>query len=63
VSRPEPGLMTFVDGHPVELLHLVSREERGETWMVKPLFVAPAPVRQQFIRKGEALRPLHTKQA
>lgn len=59
--KPEPGLMCFHDGRPVELIALVSRDRAGETWLCKPLFVADQPNRLEVFRAGDRLTKLHTQ--
>jgi hypothetical protein len=59
--RPSPGLMAFHDGVPVEFLHIIRDEPAGELWLVKPIFVAGKPNREQLFRPGDRLTPIHSQ--
>jgi hypothetical protein len=59
--RPTPDLMAFHDGTPVEFLHLIRRVEGGESWLVRPLFVADPVNTTRLFREGDRLTPLHTR--
>jgi hypothetical protein len=64
MTRPAAGLQTFVAGRPVELLYRIEANRAdGETWRVRPLFVAGEPDRDEFIRTSDALHPIHTNHA
>ena len=60
MTRPSAGLQTFHHGRPVELLYLVAADREGETWRVRPIFVADVTERDELFRAGDALKPLHS---
>jgi hypothetical protein len=61
MTPPAAGLQTFHLGRPIELLYRIEANRAdGETWRVRPLFVAGEPDRDEFIRHGAALHPIHT---
>lgn len=56
---PRAGLETFIDGRPVRLLYRISENAtEGQLWRVRPIFVT-GPDRDQLIRPGTPLRPIH----
>ena len=60
MTRPAKGLQTFHNGRPVELLYLVAADREGQTWRVRPIFVADETERDELFRAHDTLRPIHT---
>jgi len=63
MTPPAVGLQTFHLGRPVELLRLIRVSRDGQTWRVRPLFVAGENDRDELFRPHEALHPIHTNHA
>jgi len=67
-SRPEEiphleiGSQLFHNGVPVQLLYRIRRDQRDETWRVRPLFI-DAPDRDERFSRSDCLSFLHTIRA
>jgi hypothetical protein len=57
-----PNLQIFHNRVPVELIEMIRENEKGQLWLVKPLFVEK-PNETRVFRPSDRYSKLHTQRA